>query len=485
MRALVLVAFLLSIQLLMAQQVVMSEPEKLSSKTPNASILGKSNEGIIVYKYGRGTDIIEAYNSNMGVRWKKTLNIQQENSSILKMVLYPAKTVVFFLSENKNYSVVYAQALSSKFDGDGKFVVVDTIEGNKIDLENDLSVVHSQNRSQLLVYYPVSNNGALQYLQAVGMSENLEVSYRGRINLPADVAAYQLSGVVPDNQGNLSILLERKERFRKSETNKEFRVFYYRPETGLLSEIDFKLQRPIFGSIGLEVDNVNRRIVLTGLYSNDGEKDARGYFFEAYSPFASPEEAYTSYYQHFPGDLIFQVTGKDTSTYDKGLFSFRIKDIILRQDGGAIFITESQFDNTENIEMPSFGPASGPSIRTVKVHYYNDILVVSVKPSGEMDWYSIMKKKQVSEDDEGFYSSFSIVNTNDMLRFIYNDEIYYKANVNQYSMDSKGQSVRSLLFNSGEKELLLVPSIAKQISANELIIPSFRKNSLRFVKISF
>jgi hypothetical protein len=486
MRFPVVLLLLLYLSPLLAQQVVMSDPEKLSTKTPNASILGKSNEGIIVYKYGKGMDVVEAYNSNMRIRWKKTLNIKQESSSILKMILYPAKTSIFFLSQTKTYSVVYAQQLSSKFTGDGKFIVVDTLLGDRADIAKGLTVVNSQNKAHLALYYPVMGNSRIESIYAVGMSEELGVEYKTRIILPADAATYELAGIVPDNTGNLAILLESRERGKKNITEKEFRAFYYHADNGQLQEINYTLQKPVFGNVALEVDNVNNRIVLAGFYSYEERKDARGFFFEAFSPgVMDGSNPYVAAYQDFPDNMMFQITGKDTAKNDKGLYSFRIKDIILRHDGGAVFIAESQFDNTENVEMPSFGPTSGPNIRTVKVHYFNDIMVMSLSPRGAMDWFNILKKKQVSEDDDGFYSSFCLVNTDDHLRFVYNDEIYYKTNVNEYMMDRDGKADRSLIVNSGEKEILMVPSLAKQISANEVLIPSFRKNTLRFVKIAY
>ena len=480
MRHLYLLLLLLAFTRVGAQQVVISEPQKLSYKTPNMSIIGKNNDGIIIYKYGRGSDMVEAYSSNMALRWKKNLNIKQENSSILKMVLFPTKTLIFFLSQTKNYSVVYAQKLTSKFVSDGQFTAVDTFTGSRP--ASEMKVVHSQNRAQVAVYAPNFANGKLTGLQVSGLNGELEIKYHAQITLPEVAANYQLDGIVPDNNGNLSILLESLTRSKKKSTDKEFRTYYYNIATKELKEIPYALSSTIYGNVAMEVDNVNGHVVLAGFFSIDDKKEARGYFMESYDVNTGAMVAST--YTEFPMAMLTLITGKDSTRTDKGLYSFHVKELVLRHDGGALLLAESIFESTENVEMPSFGPSVGANIRTVKVTYYNDIMSVSLKPNGTTENYNLLHKKQVSEEDDGFYSSFCLVNTDFKLHFIYNDEIYYKTNVQEYTIDSLGHQDRSLVLNSGERDILLAPNIGKQISANEVVIPSFRKNSVRLVKIS-
>lgn len=135
--------------------------------------------------------------------------------------------------------------------------------------------------------------------------------------------------------------------------------------------------------------------------------------------------------------------------------------------------------------MPTFMPSAGPTFRTVNVYYFNDILVLSTLPDGSLDWHNVLRKKQVSEDDEGFFSSYGVLTMDGKLRFVYNEEIFYKTNINEYIVDAKGVAERSYLFNAGSKDIMLAPGIGKQISGRELLIPSFRNRSIKFVKITF
>jgi hypothetical protein len=111
--------------------------------------------------------------------------------------------------------------------------------------------------------------------------------------------------------------------------------------------------------------------------------------------------------------------------------------------------------------------------------------MISTRPDGSVDWTNVLRKKQISEDDEGFFSSYSIQTMDGQLRIVYNEEIFYKTNVNEYIVNAEGKANRNFLFNAGTKDLMLAPGIAKQISGRELLIPSFRNRSIKFVKITF
>jgi hypothetical protein len=75
--------------------------------------------------------------------------------------------------------------------------------------------------------------------------------------------------------------------------------------------------------------------------------------------------------------------------------------------------------------------------------------------------------------------------TGSKLHFVYNEEIYHKTNVSQYNVDKTGASERKYLFNAGDRNVLLVPKLGRQISSNEIIIPSYKRNYLSFVKMTY
>jgi hypothetical protein len=470
---------------LCAQDVVLSDAQKLSSKTPNLRILGKNNEGIIIYKFGKDEDIIEAYNSNLMLKWSQSLNIKQENSNIEEIFLYPEYSLAFFKTQEKTNTVVFAQRLSAKFKGDGQFMVMDTLNEEKYNVDSRMKIIHSQNKAHVALIYPaIDGSGKIEHIRAVGINQNMELLYKQNILFPEVTQDFGLVSVKALNDNLLIFLFENYNRGKKRYADeKEYLVYLYNGNNGEVTSIDFGFGKPIYGLLRLEVDNVNNQLTVAGFYTDEERTEAIGYFVQSYN--MASKAIVVNHSQPFGNEMLFQAQGGDTTRNITGLQSFKPKELILRFDGGVVLVAESEFTNMENQNMPTFMPSAGPSYRSVNVYYFNDILTISTKADGTMDWFNVLRKKQISEDDEGFFSSYSILTDDGKLHFVYNEEIFYKTNVNEYIVDATGKSGRNYLFNAGTKDLMLAPGIAKQISGRELLIPSFRNRSIKFVKITF
>lgn len=467
---------------LQAQTITMSDEQKISSKTPNLRILGQNDQGIIIYKFGKGVDIIEAYDNKLNLAWTQNLSIKQENSAITNIILYPTFSVAYFIAHERDFSVLYAQILNSRFKSGGKFIVADTIMGNRYDIESKMRQIHSQNKKQLLTYYPVYSATGLEYIQLAGLTDELDLLYRRKITFP-DNDNYKLKDVEVTNKGQVLFLFEDPNRANRRSEEKEFKLFAMNAETGQLTELEVLPGRQIYANTKLTVDNVNGAITLSGFTTDEDRKEAKGYFFKSYND--STLQLIQETIQPFSSAMLYEIVGKDTTRKISGLYSFQVNDLILRQDGGAIIIAESQYNNTQSDDVVNFVPAAGPNFRTVNVFYYNDILVFSLKPGGDLDWFKVLRKKQVSEDDDGFFSSYSLITLKRQLRFIYNEEIYYKTNVNEFIVNAGGDLNRGYLFNAGMRDIMMAPALGKQISGNEILIPSFRNRMIKFIKISY
>lgn len=481
---LLMAAVLGSLNVALAQQVILSDPQKLSSKTPNLRILGKNDQGVIIYKFGKGTDIVEAYNERLVPRWTQTLSIKQENSSIKDIYLFPTYSIAYFIAQDKEETVLYAQILDSKFKSGGKFLAADTIAGSRYEIETRMKTVTSQNQEHLVTYYPQYTNNKLEYVQVVALNNKLDVLYKGNLKFPLLDDNYVLVNVQAANKDVVYFLFEDVERSkRRYSGDGEFVMYRLETSTGLLSRVYIDLEKPLYGFLSVSLDNVNQQVSVGGFYSNDDRKEAMGYFFKTFDILTGAVER--SQYAPFSNEILYQIVGKDTTRRISGLYSYKLSDFVMRHDGGVLLIAESRYNNVETDNSSAFVPAAGPNFRTVNVYYYNDILVISLKPNGELDWFNVLRKKQVSEDDDGFFSGYCMLTANNKLRFVYNEEIYYKTNVNEFTVDAKGVSNRSHIFNAGMRDIMLAPTLGKQISGNEILVPSFRNRSIRFVKLQY
>lgn len=466
-----------------AQTISYSIPKKLSAKTPDFRILGKNKEGTLIYKYGK-EHVVEAFSSNMNVRWSKTLSFKRAVSDVRRIVIYPEKTLAFYLSADKGFTTLLVEKWNSKFQAETDAITLDTVKTEKFEVESLVRVAPSQNQSKIVSYYPVFGENNSDYLRMTLVDADLKILLKKNIPITEGEKALKLRKVFPDNDGNVFILLEDEAKAKKKEVvPNAFRIKMVEKETGTVKDINFDFQRPVFKKLYLEVDNVNKNLIATGLYTDDVGEEAQGYFYCAYD--LDSNRLVANQYVKFSSEIIFEVTGKDTSKNVSGFYSFEVYDLILRFDGGAIIVAESRFNTEESMQVPSFTPTIGPSFRTISISYYNDVMLISVKPDGTLEWSQVLKKKQISEDDEGFFSSYLMATTAGKLHFIYNEEIYHKTSVSDYVINKYGQFEREYLFNAGDKNVMLTPKLGKQISSNEVLIPSYKRSYLSFVKLTY
>lgn len=233
-------------------------------------------------------------------------------------------------------------------------------------------------------------------------------------------------------------------------------------------------------------DNRNNNWLICATYKEDAEKESQGfaYLLKPTSSF-NVEEQFT--YLPFPQEMyatLLQGKKKKNRVFD----DLSIVDIVFRNDGGFILVSEIQREYTRRNPYNSYGRVGydGYSSRRAWIDYYNDDIIVSnISGDGSLLWNRILYKKQFSQDDDGIYSSFFVMKTPSRLRFIYNDEIKRNNTVSEYLMDPAGQIARNSLLSTAYQKMKLRFQDAVQVSSNSLIVPSERSYDLNLVRITY
>jgi hypothetical protein len=107
----------------------------------------------------------------------------------------------------------------------------------------------------------------------------------------------------------------------------------------------------------------------------------------------------------------------------------------------------------------------------------------SIHPNGKIDWEQIIRKNQVSDDDAAFYSSYTMAVDADRIYFVYNKSIKKASELAAFSVSNKGLSDEKIIAKENEN-ILLMPAGAKQIAADQLLVPCLVKSKLNLVRVS-
>jgi hypothetical protein len=278
------------------------------------------------------------------------------------------------------------------------------------------------------------------------------------------------------NNGDAFIILDQE---RLSERLRAFDIVFIQGVTGEVRESEATLGELLAADLFCTIDNMNRRLVMSGLYNERSSGKAKGMFMATVS---MNDGRYQLRTVVFTEDFLQNIYGKEVSA-NRGLTNFTVQDIALRQDGGALLIAEMAKEYSRRPNLPGrrdFSYARGGWVD----YYYEDIIVFALHPDGSEHWNAVLHKKQYSQDDDAMYSSYFLFKTPEMLRLMFNDEIRQENMVSEYVIRGNGYHRRQSVFSTDYQRLRLRLKDAVQVSYNECIVPSERNSRLSLVKIT-
>ncbi|MBK8703711.1 MAG: hypothetical protein IPN33_08810 [Saprospiraceae bacterium] len=302
----------------------------------------------------------------------------------------------------------------------------------------------------------------------------------GKNFMPDDfIYGQDISHFLVNNEGHFFMIIER-DNFRARKKTHYYEIYTFTGE-GDVRSFNVPLEGKLTFDVAFACDNLNNRLVGAGLYGEKDPERANGYFYMGVD--LTDNKKHLLRFDAFDEAFLSGLLGK-TNVSNKGLDEIIVREIVLRKDGGALLIgerTKQLFRSTAAYNRTYYDPSS----RSVVDYYYDDLFVISLHPDGATHWKNVLPKKQYSQDDDGVYSSYFLFKTTGNLRFLYNDEIRYENTVSEYIVNGIGEYDRNSILSTQNLELRLRFRDAIQISANELVVPSERRNRLRLVKFIY
>jgi hypothetical protein len=333
----------------------------------------------------------------------------------------------------------------------------------------------SEDRSQLLIYRIQESKEI--HAWSIGL-DSLRVNWVSVI-LPGGMEFERdFQQMIVDNDGNMFCILSKE---NKKKGGHHYQIFRYGEASDyqLLVHTIYLADKLTYNSL-FAIDHLNRQLVAGGLIGDDYLTRATGSFYFRF-PLDQEEEGVLEY-REFDDVFALSVMGKGLTAKNKGVTDVVLREIVIRKDGGVLMIGERERIYQRNLSGGRFDMLGG---RFVTDHYHDAIFAISYNPDGSLHWENVFHKKQYSQDDDGIYSSFFLLKTPASLRFLYNDEIRQENTVSEYVVSATGKFDRLSVMSTDKQKLRLRFRDAVQISANELIVPSERRNRLKLVRITY
>jgi hypothetical protein len=471
-------------QWILAQEVELSTPQKVNTGISRVEILGKTSQGILVRHTEKEEDHVLAFSGELRLNWSRRIPINEKNAEIREIFTTPDSITFFFTVVNKGVTVLKAIRTSARLESNARLVVCDTLSRNFLVAPTQAQFALGADKRSVFYWFPDPNfeNNELIHLRMLNglLQRQWELTYRVKGFENPEV----LSGVVDSANNVLLVVGEYKDRSVRNDFPFTALMMVSLREKGNKIRSHVLRTNDLFYSAPLtKLDAFTGDVAIAGLYGHSAGVESRGFYLLKYS--GARDTLHLQSHLPHTTEFLSQLTGSPAPRKSDGFYNFQPVELIVKRDGGAVILAEAQSATSEamgSAGMSGFGFSSGFIVNSF---HYDEIAVISANAEGRADWKTILHKKQETEGDGGYYSSFSTMISGNKAFFVYNDEFNGQSVVSYYSLDRAGNQARTELFNSERKGVMPVMKLAKQISANELVIPSLKRNYLQFIKITF
>ncbi|MTB51678.1 hypothetical protein [Lewinella sp. W8] len=478
MRTLLLCSLLMILCTCVRAQTLTVSDEMTMRTDTRYDLIGKLGGQVLLLQDRENKHLLTAYDRGMRQSWEKELELRGRNIRVLESVARQDGQgfylLYLFREKGKNHLQLDRYNPAGNLQDSTTLIDFGLFVSNPED-----EIFRSEDDTKLLVLL-VEQQSEIRYV-TVDL-EAMEVMYDSKLTPEKFFFNDDFLQAEVTNEGDMYFIIERY-NFRSKRKDHEYEIHQFRANNRQVSSFNVNLKDSLTYDIYFRFDNLNNRLLAGGLYSTKELTRANGYFFLKINP-GNPS-APSTYFQPFPMSLIENVTEKRVNKKNPSIDELSVRDMVIRQDGGAVIITERNRQLERRSSAARAQVINNFGIRPLIDYHYNELIAFSVHADGQPHWTNILHKKQYSQDDGGVYSSYLLMRSPSRLRFLFNDEIRFENTVSEYVMNGRGEFDRNSLFHTRDLNLRLRFRDGIQVAGNEVILPSEHRNKLRLVKMTY
>ncbi len=462
------------------QKLQWSMPQKVSQRAFITECLGSNASGLfIIKKNSRNQDrdiMLERYSSDMHHIINKVI-AGHRNEYYLNLILDTGGIRMFYAQidfekkrvnvrlRNINFNLVEYGKDTTLFSFSGTNPAAALISVYKLKMSPYVFITYTVDPAE----FPASYNYVM-------LDENYARIYGGSINLGAQNHLTIEQATFTHNQAAFLVRDDAGTKVLKQ----GYRFFVYQlkfSDSSLARAALFNDNYTVTEGI-LKTDFKNNNIVFAGLFANLDSSYVKGYCVFKDNLTTGTE---TIDFKPFPADIVSEMEGRRIKI--QGIFNLRAGDLDFRADGGVILSNEEYQETHESVsDFNAYGVAQ-PSVRNY--YYYENLLVLSINPNSNLDWHTVLRKDQVSVNDNGTFSSYLLAVMPDRLVYVYNDLTRKNWNLSVAKIDEKGQIENEILVKPQNFDGRMIPQYGYQISYNQFIVPELTPRGIIILKVTY
>lgn len=495
---LLVLLFITNLSFLSAQQITYTEPDREDIRTLNYDIIGKINGNILIYKDYRNVHFISLYDGQMKLTEKNKLEFLPDRILNVDFINYANYFFMIYQYQKKN--IVYCMA--AKLDGNGKLLnepfQLDTTEINFSSNNKIYSVINSDDKQKIMIFKINTKHEKENIVTTVLFDNNFNLLHKTRVAILMQERNDFLAQFQLDNDGDL-VFIKEWGTAQNDNISKIVLITKLAVENEIKTN-DLKLSGLYLDDIRVKIDNFNKHYLVTSFYSKQRRNNVDGLFLYLWDK-KNAAEKYTIT-TNLSDELRNDARG--SSSLKTAFNDFFLRNIIMKNDGGFIISAESNYTSIRgnatmnrwdymngltfmpsdyyNYGLPNY--YSGSRFNTIsQTRYFADnIAVVSFDEKGKIEWSNVVHKSQYDDNTDN-YIGYGLINTGDQIHYLFNVQEKRQTVFSDQTISPEGQLTRSATLKNLDRGYEFMPRLAKQVSANQMIVPCQFRNYVCFAKV--
>lgn len=462
------------------QEVTYTEYEKFDNRTDAYTVVGMTGGHLYTYLRNEEGSRLESYNDSMKKVATILLDFFPQRIYQVKFITYPDKMMVLYQALESNKVVQYAALL----DASGLLInkpieIGHTKTGIFGPTKNYYSSSVSDDKKTILVYTAADKKNEISFegkwlddkgvvfkrCKATFKTENLPE--HGEVNVANDGTVY-MAAYTP---------------IGAQDYTDQYWILKLKPGSLKFEGKELQLGDKFATGGYTKIDNVNNKVYFGGFYSDKKNGRFDGFIYAAFD--IATDTFSTRRFIPFDNEIISKAnSNKRNYSFD----NYMVRQLIVKNDGGFVLVAESQYVTMRSSFTPGFGYYSfySPYMNSsVREYHYNDIMALAYNNEGVREWNTIIPKQQYSQEDDGVFSSYALLNTGGTLAFLFNDFDTRHSRIQLATVTADGKSDIHGLTAEGNDYPDWLPKSAKQVSGRVMVVPCFYRKQICFARVSF
>ncbi len=497
---------------------------------------------------GKQKPIIEYYNSKMKMVRSRELDLDYKGKErFLKDVVMVGGRLwmlSYFYNEKHEKTYLFAQEVNkSTLNLTKDMVMIGEQDETNRERQDVFSLAQSRDSSKIVIFNRQPNSKDGQSFSLAVYDADFNQQWGKEAKLPYGKKNFSVEDYQVDNHGNVYLLgiiyTEGSNRLeRRGKPTYQYDIVAYLKDSTLdVQEYKIQLKEKFVTDLTFRIAD-DGDIVCAGFYSEKDAKGMKGSCFFKINPRTKDMTSIST--REFDFNFVTAnlsnkskiqakaAVDRDDKERAPELFDYNLDKLIMRSDGGVILIAEQYFVEERMLNnnlygyspyglspygysswnspyyssyYDPYGSRYNRSNRRSDYYFnYNDIIVVNIQPDGEIAWTTRVPKRQISVNDGGLYSSYSMSIVADKLYFAYNEnpknldpkrdktvaetpDKYSVVTLAEVARD--GSLKRYPMFSNRDKGVVTRPKICRQVGRRDMAVYGESGRAYRFGILSF